>query len=108
MAAAQESYLEWLSHTGVNAGEVEACDDCSSEEIQLPVNVPFGNYYHNSVYVSEPYSLFINYITHSRDTGKLYVEFSYVQWNIIVSYVYLHHFPTLSLMVYTYAVTILH
>ena len=50
--AAQQSYLPWLDHTGVNAGEVEACDDCSSEEISLPVNVPFGNYYHTSVYVS--------------------------------------------------------
>lgn len=52
LLAAQQSYLPWVNHTGVNAGEVEACDDCSSEEISLPVNVPFGNYYHTSVYVS--------------------------------------------------------
>ena len=52
VSTAQATYLEWLAHTEVNAGQVDACDDCSSEEIQLPVNVPFGNYYHNSIYVS--------------------------------------------------------
>ena len=50
---AQASYLQWLEHTGVNAGVVAPCDDCSSEEIMLPVSVPFGNYYHSSLYVSE-------------------------------------------------------
>ena len=52
LSIAQTSYLPWLEHTGVNAGELEACDDCSSGEIQLPVDVPFGNYYHSSIYVS--------------------------------------------------------
>ena len=50
---AQASYLQWLEHTGVNAGVVAPCDDCSSEEIMLPVSVPFGNYNHSSLYVSE-------------------------------------------------------
>ena len=50
---AQVSSLQWLEHTGVNAGVVAPCDDCSSEEIMLPVSVPFGNYYHSSLYVSE-------------------------------------------------------
>ena len=53
LSSDQASYLEWLTHTGVNAGQVEACDDCSSDEILLPVDVPFGNYYHNSIYVSQ-------------------------------------------------------
>ncbi|CAI8033001.1 Low-density lipoprotein receptor-related protein 6, partial [Geodia barretti] len=49
----QASYLEWVEETGVvNAGQIEACDDCSSEEIPLPNPFPFGNYYHNSVYMS--------------------------------------------------------
>ena len=50
--AAQDSYLEWLEPTGLNAGTVVPCDDCSSDEIFLPVQFPFGNYYHSSVYVS--------------------------------------------------------
>ena len=52
VSTAQQTYLQWLNHTEVNAGQVDACDDCSSEEIQLPVDVPFGNYYHNSIHVS--------------------------------------------------------
>ena len=55
ISAAQASYLRWLNHTGVNAGQVPACDDCNSHEIHLPVNVPFGNHSHDSIYVSGRY-----------------------------------------------------
>ena len=54
--SAQASYLEWVEDTGLNGGELEPCDDCSSDEISLASPFPFGNYYHNSIYVSNSYN----------------------------------------------------
>lgn len=48
---AQASYLQWVESTGINAGEVEPCDDCSSEGITLLSPFPFGNYYHDIIHV---------------------------------------------------------
>ena len=50
--SAQDAYLQWLKTTGVNAGEIKSCVNCSSEEIILPILFPFGNRRHHSIYVS--------------------------------------------------------
>ena len=38
---------------------LEPCDDCSSEEIVLPSDFPFGGYYHQSAFVSVDIILFV-------------------------------------------------
>ena len=49
----QAYYLEYLDVSD-GAEEIEPCDDgCSSSEIALPFNFPFGNYYHRSAYVRQ-------------------------------------------------------
>ena len=52
--AAQNAYLPFLNHTDTNiaSDSLLSCDDCSSLEIVLPYDFPFGGYYHQSVYVS--------------------------------------------------------
>ena len=52
--AAQNAYLPFLNHTDTNIASdiLLSCDDCSSLEIVLPYDFPFGGYYHQSVYVS--------------------------------------------------------
>ena len=54
LTIAQDSYLDFLPHTTttITAGFLQACDDCSSPEITLPGDFPFGNYYHQTAYVS--------------------------------------------------------
>ena len=55
---AQNSYLDFFGHTTttISSGFLQSCDDCISPEISLPGDFPFGNYYHQSAYVS----LFLN------------------------------------------------
>lgn len=52
--AEQVVYLEFLPHTNtsISSETLEACDDCTSYEITLPGDFPFGGYFHQAAYVS--------------------------------------------------------
>ena len=48
----QNYYLEFLEHSDL-AGVVDRCSDgCSSPEIILPYDFPFGGYFHETAFVS--------------------------------------------------------
>ena len=47
----QMVYLSILP-SGVDTVTLPSCDDCSSEQIMLPSDFPFGGYYHQSAFVS--------------------------------------------------------
>ena len=53
ISAADVTYLEWIERTGINPGVIRQCLDCNSVKIILPSPFPFGDYYNNSVYVSQ-------------------------------------------------------
>ena len=70
----QAYYLEYLDVSD-GAEEIEPCDDgCSSSEIALPFNFPFGNYYHRSAYVRQTHRknarsvlrVYLNHLSLSR------------------------------------------
>ena len=45
--------MDWIERTGINAGSLRPCDDCTSEEI-IPLSpFPFGEIYNGSIYVSQ-------------------------------------------------------
>ena len=48
----QSTYLGFLSFGSSSDGTLEACDDCTSSEITLPGDFPFGGYFHQTAYVS--------------------------------------------------------
>ena len=50
----QAVYLGFLPHTNtsISSGMLETCDDCTSYEITLPGDFPFGGYFHQAAYVS--------------------------------------------------------
>ena len=49
----QTVYLPFFEPTDtfVDSGVLDSCDDCTSPEIFLPENFPFGGYYHQTAYV---------------------------------------------------------
>ena len=47
----QAYYLQFLPRDNTSVS-LPPCDDCSSDEIQLPENLPIGGYFHQSAYVS--------------------------------------------------------
>lgn len=53
-SSAQAAYLPFLEHnsTSISDDVLLSCDDCSSLEISLPSDFPFGGYFHQSIYVS--------------------------------------------------------
>ena len=53
------SYLEWIEVAGINGGQVEPCDDCSSYQISTPVPFHFGGSIFSSIYVCNCSSVFL-------------------------------------------------
>ena len=50
----QTIYLPFFDSTNITAidgGVLEICDDCSSSEILLPEDFPFGGYFHQTAFV---------------------------------------------------------
>ena len=48
----QAVYLEFLPHTATVNNTLDPCVGCSSDEIVLPYNFPFGGYFHEKAFVS--------------------------------------------------------
>ena len=50
----QVYYLPFLPHddSSIISGTLEPCDDCTSDEIVLPDNIPIGGYLHETAFVS--------------------------------------------------------
>jgi hypothetical protein len=44
--------MTWIERTGINAGVLVPCLDCTSDKINLPISFPFGQHYNSSIYVS--------------------------------------------------------
>ena len=57
-------YLQFLepADTSIYSGTLEPCDDCTSSEIVLPADFPFGGYFHQTAYVTNMPSTANNYI----------------------------------------------
>ena len=53
----QAYYLQFLlfDDTSISSGTLPACDDCTSEKITLPDDLPMGGYFHQSAFVSTPH-----------------------------------------------------
>ena len=61
----QAYYLEYLNITD-GASTVDPClDGCSSPEIDLPYDFPFGGYYHKTAYVRQNNLAFLVLFTRS-------------------------------------------
>ena len=41
---------------------LESCDNCTSEEIVLPFELPFGGYFHKTAFVSNCYNTKLEYL----------------------------------------------